>query len=87
MMAYKFVKQTRRGLTLASSSFAKFGRHSQIGSVKFASPHLGLNIEAAPQGCWISNRGKTQGGRGWVATNSGRYGMAGLPGTASLEPR
>ena len=36
------------------------------------------------------NRGKTrggQGGRGWVATNSGRYGMAGLPGTASLEPR
>jgi hypothetical protein len=35
-------------------------------------------------------RGKTrggQGGRGWVATNSGRYGMAGLPGTASLEPR
>ena len=36
------------------------------------------------------NRGKTrgrQGGRGWVATNSGRYGMAGLSGTASLEPR
>jgi hypothetical protein len=36
------------------------------------------------------SRGKTrgrQGGRGWVATNSGRYGMAGLPGTASLEPR
>jgi hypothetical protein len=36
------------------------------------------------------NRGKTrgrQGGRGWVATNSGRYGMARLPGTASLEPR
>ena len=42
---------------------------------------------------WLTNscnRGKTrgrQGGRGWVATNSGRYGMAGLPGTASLEPR
>ena len=38
----------------------------------------------------FGNRGKTrgrQGGRGWVATNSGRYGMAGLPGTASLEPR
>jgi putative tryptophan/tyrosine transport system substrate-binding protein len=38
----------------------------------------------------LGKRGKTrgrQGGRGWVATNSGRYGMAGLPGTASLEPR
>ena len=39
---------------------------------------------------FLCSRGKTrgrQGGRGWVATNSGRYGMAGLPGTASLEPR
>ena len=30
---------------------------------------------------------ESQGGRGWVATNSGRYGIAGPPGTASLDPR
>ena len=32
-------------------------------------------------------RGGGQGGRGWVATNSGRYGIPGPPGTASLDPR
>jgi Protein of unknown function (DUF993) len=44
---------------------------------------LGLGVAEGKRG---KTRGR-QGGRGWVATNSGRYGMAGLPGTASLEPR
>ena len=38
----------------------------------------------------FGKRGKTsggQGGRGWVATNSGRYGIPGPPGTASFDPR
>ena len=46
-----------------------------------------LPLMTAANAAKLCNRGKTQGGRGWVATNSGRYGMAGLPGTASLEPR
>jgi hypothetical protein len=82
----------RRGAFLAHFLKVKYDRSCYFVNID-RNPRRGASTACTPGGLKvdvIDNRGKTrggQGGRGWMATNSGRYGMAGLPGTASLEPR